>query len=367
MRICFLLGGFSRNGGIGRVTSIIANELAKNPKYEIITISAYSSPNESTIYSLDKNIKQIYLFDELTSVKEGLIKKNSIVKLRKILKDFKVDVIISCGVLFFPLAILSSLFLGIRTISWEHTNAEITHEFKYEHIFRHFGAKFSDEVIVLTSNDAKVYKETYNRENCKIFPNPIDDNLLKVTNEYNDSSKKIISVGRLEYQKYFQSLIQVAIPLFDSVPDWSWDIYGEGSDREELENLIRQNNLTNNVFLKGQVSDLYERYNEYSVLVMTSRYEGFPMTLLEGMASNLPLISYDIKNGPNDIIVDGVNGFLIPPFDSGLMASSLIKMINNRGLRKEFSKNNIGLKKRFTLDTIIENWTTVINMKDGVI
>ena len=109
--------------------------------------------------------------------------------------------------------------------------------------------------------------------------------------------------------------MKVASEVLPKFPDWQWDIFGQGEDLEELIRLAKEAQIDEQMHFNGQVTDLYERYKQYSIMVMTSRYEGFPMTLLEGIGNGLPLVSFDIPTGPSEIIDDGENGYLLQEGD----------------------------------------------------
>ena len=177
--------------------------------------------------------------------------------------------------------------------------------------------------------------------------------------DYNPHSQKIISVGRLSYPKNFELLIEIASEVFKRHPDWSWDIYGEGELHGELQSKIDAYHLQGQVVLKGQVSDIYDRYEDYAFMVMTSRYEGFPMTLLEGEACGLPMVSFDIKSGPNEIIVDGKNGFLVPSSNKQAMLQKIEELITDTKLRSEMSRNSLNMRHNFSLSQITQQWKQV--------
>lgn len=111
----------------------------------------------------------------------------------------------------------------------------------------------------------------------------------------------------------------------------------------------------------GHHDDIYSVYTNYSILVMTSEFEGFPMSLLEGMCNGLPMVSFDVPTGPNEIIQDGHNGYLIKPFDINSMADSLSHLIDNKMIRKNFSKNNKEFTSDFGLKLIISKWISLFD------
>ena len=140
------------------------------------------------------------------------------------------------------------------------------------------------------------------------------------------------------FPKNFDRLLEIAKKLEERETNWHWDIYGDGEERKQLEEKIEKLGLGKRVSLKGAVNDLYTRYRQYMAVVMTSRYEGFPMVLIEGAANGLPMIAFDVRTGPKEIIRNGENGFLINSEDDDGMVDAIVKLMNNQQLRIKMSK-----------------------------
>lgn len=354
MNICFLLGGFTKVGGIGRVTSIISNELAKDKVMEIHVIS-FSKNDHPILYQLDSSIRHSYLFDYELNVTKAMLRHGSN-KLRNYIKKNGIDVLIAAGAMFYPIGVMATVGSKTKVIAWEHANVQNKNGFKFQKFARRIGAKYSDHVVTLTEHDKEGYRSKYHIDNVRHIYNPIDDELINHVRDYNIHSKRIISVGRLSYQKNFASLINIARTVLPKFEEWSWDIYGEGEEKSALQEMIVEYGLTDQIVLKGRVDNLYELYNQYSFLVMTSRYEGFPMTLLEGMSQGLPLISYDIVTGPNEIIVQSQNGFLAEANNENEMIRYIENLILDKAKRLEMSNANLALSGRYLLTNIISEW-----------
>lgn len=357
MNICFLLGGFQGNGGIGRVVSILANKLSENKFYKVHTIS-FCEENKPMLYNLSEDIIQHKLYTKNISMTKALLFKRAVGKVKKIIKENEIDILIACGALYYPLAILASR--NNKCYCWEHTNPSISSDHKYQNACRKYAIKRADKFIVLTKSAEKYYLNKLNAEKDKLTQiyNPVDSVAFK-SKYYNTDSKKIISVGRLCYQKNFELLIDVAEKVFLEHKEWTWDIYGEGGHRPQLEEILLSKNLVGRVNLKGQESDLYERYKDYSFMVMTSRYEGFPMSLIEGAANRLPLISFNIQTGPDEIIEDGHNGFLINEYSCDAMSAKVEQIISLIELRKVMAENVYETAKTFELNEIIKQWEQI--------
>lgn len=350
MKICFLLGGFY-SGGIGRVVSILANELCKDEKNEVHAVTLRPAAKKE-IYKLDSRVLRSYLVDDNRPVK--YIFFSALKKYKLYIKENKIDISIACGNIFYLLALLSKSRLT-KVICWEHSNVYTTSDNQGQTAFRFIASKFADQVVTLTNSDKDGYEKKFKAKRVKRIYNPIDPG-LDAQVAYNVNSKKIISVGRFCYQKHFEDIPDIALELNKHQNNWIWEIYGTGDTEEDIKKKIAEYNLDDKVKLKGQVGDLYRRYSQYSMIVMTSRYEGFPMTLLEGAANGLPMVSYDIHTGPNEIIDNGENGFLLKEEDIKGMAERISYLLQNQEKRESFSRKSYETALKFNVSNIVQEW-----------
>lgn len=353
-KIGIFLGDIHGNGGISRVTWIIANRL--NAFYHVYILSSFQ--NKSEKYSYAEDITVEFLFQEQRPVHTRFL------QLTKGVRDFirrnKIDILICAGTIYYPPCVLAVKGTGTRLICWEHSNASVKSEHQFQGICRRIGAKHADMAVPLTKADEKLYREKYRIRNCRAIYNPVDDRLLGPV-AYCAESRKIISVGRLCFEKNFELLVDVADIFLKRNPGWTWDIFGEGENRGAIQEKIEKADLCGRLVLRGRVPDLYERYQDYAMLVMTSRSEGFPMALLEATAKGIPAVSFDILTGPNEIIADGETGFLVPPGDAAAMAERLQRLADDCTLRKKMSAGCLELRNHFSCQKIVENWRKVLD------
>lgn len=131
----------------------------------------------------------------------------------------------------------------------------------------------------------------------------------------------------------------------------------------EVKEKIIKYNLENNVILKGAVNPIlvYDQYSNYTMFVLTSYREGLPLVLLEAKANKLPIVSFDIETGPNEIVENNVNGFLIEKYNIKEMAIRINELLKNKDLRQKFSNNAYKNINKFKQDTIINEWINLIN------
>lgn len=360
IKICFFLGGL-KGGGIGRVTSILVNEMIKNTEYELYVL-CYSRI-EKEDYIIDSRIHKSYFLEENISMTKAML-KGAVPKLKKYLQDNDIDILVSCGVLLSVLSISSCKGIKTKCINWEHSSMfNGNKDFKLQTIARRYAAKKSDLNIVLTDKTETAYIQKYriSYDKVKRIYNPVDP-LAYRSKEYNTASNIIISVGRLSYQKKFEDVIKAASDVLDEHSNWIWHIYGEGEEKESLQNMIDASNLRNKVILKGRVPNIYDLYSQYAFIVMTSRYEGFPMTLLEAAGNRLPMISYDIETGPSEIIDDKRNGYLVEADNMTELVERVQNLMNDESLRKKMSQASYQTSLKFKLEGIVKEWETVFQM-----
>lgn len=353
MNICFLGGGFCQFGGIERVTSLVANEIAERNLASVHTLSM--TDNGKDVYRVSEKVKRGHFFEEEISMKRALF-KGALGKTIRYVKQNKVDIIIACGVMYFPLACLAAKLTGAKSVCWEHTSPSSIDEVTGESQIRYLGAKLSNANVLISDAALRHYNGTFRKKNNYLIHNPADPKLFSGVQPYDHRSRRLISVGRLTYQKNYPMLLEVASRVLPQHGDWSWDIYGDGEEYESLQKTIEEKSLTGKVTLKGNVSDLYDRYSQYSAIVMTSRWEGFPMVLIEAAAKGLPMISFDIPTGPNEIITDGVNGYLLPDGDPDKMAQKISVFIENPQLREQMAAASAETAKQFRIDHTVQQW-----------
>lgn len=349
-------------GGL-RVTVNVCNELAKS--HNVILLSFF---NESSPFNISDKVN--YQFCAEKESRMRLVFFKLIKSIRKIVVNNRVDIIISETRLWLFVLWIATLGLGIKIVYHNHYsyNYFLKNELSSKGIknkilnkINYFIEKRLDKIIVLTEKEKKVYmKEGFRLEQLTVIYNWVDCGMEDV--DYNLTSTKIITVGRIDYQKGYEYLIDVAKMVFSKYPNWEWHIYGDGEPEYKnfLNDLLKNYKLHNNIKFMGNNSELSRKYKEYSFYVMTSRYEGLPLVLLEAKSSRLPIVSFDIESGPSDIIVDGYDGFLIRPFKVDDMAKRICELIENCKLRNCLSDNAYNNMKKFNKKTIIKQWNSFI-------
>lgn len=208
-----------------------------------------------------------------------------------------------------------------------------------------------DKFIVLTNEDKEYWGSLSNIQvipNARTFaldtPSPLD-------------AKTVIAVGRYNFQKDFGKLID-AWNLVDH-KGWKLHLVGDGEERPNLENKIKELGLSDSVILGRAETDMVSVYKNASILAMSSRFEGLPMVLLEAQAAGVPIVSFKCKCGPKDVVTDGVDGFLVEEGDVKGLADKLTILMNDDELRKRMGAAAYKASERFDESKIMNQWNNL--------
>ena len=213
-------------------------------------------------------------------------------------------------------------------------------------LIRHY-----DRIVTLTRKDKEIYWK--NHPKVLVIPNPLTSSGNPLSNL---SSKTVVSAGRLDRLKNFNALIRTWKTIGRKHPNWRLEIWGNGAERDNLEQLIHNEGLEDSVFLMGATADLPVKFSQASIFAFSSLYEGFAMVLTEAMSCGLPVVSYACPYGPEEIITDEKDGFLIPVGDEEKLTERIAYLIENDTVRKEMGEAALEKSKQFEMDQIIGKW-----------
>lgn len=209
-----------------------------------------------------------------------------------------------------------------------------------------------DKFVVLTNEDKEYWG---NLHNIEVIPNAA----MNMGGHFSDvANHRVIAVGRLDYQKGFDRLIQAwcYIQRDGRYQDWHLDIFGQGEWHEMLENMISERNLNDSIRLNNPTNQIGREYAQSSLIVMTSNYEGFGMVLVEAMACGVPAVAFDCKCGPRDIISDGENGLLVSNGDIPGLAGAMMKLMGDYELRRRMSGKARQVVDTYSEKAVMDKW-----------
>ena len=345
------------SGGGERVAVSLANELTK--KYEVHLIGITTKESD-LFFKINSQVKYSNFFDHRVRLSKNIL------KISKLLKKYFIDNEIEVA---FGIGITANIFLSLagigtqtKVVLCDHTNSITDNSELSQKVQRYVGTKLADKIITLTQEDRENYIKKHGVSDeriCYIY-NWKEAALSDVS--YNNKSTKIVTVGRFDSQKGYDYLVQVAKKVLSEKSDWTWEIYGSGNQDEvdKIKELIKENNLQDKLLIKGLEKNQDLIYGDKGIYVMTSRYEGLPLVLLEAQQYNLPIVSFCCPTGPSEIVEDGVNGFLVDCYDTDKMSEKLLKLMENESLRHSFSAHAKDNMDKFDKNRILNQWIELI-------
>lgn len=353
--ICFFCGDVSESGGTEKVLSIITNELAKNKEYNI-TILSRNYLEGKTFFDFSPNIKieSLRRKNNCFSIIRAI---NDVFLLRKFIKNNNIDIIVDVDLVLDIFTIPALFCLKAKLVSWEHFNFEIESESRRRRIAMKLASIFSNTIITLTKKDMETYKTNFKKiKRIEYISNPLEK---FIELKHNVSSKQIISVGKLLPIKGYDLLLEVAEKVLFKHADWKWVILGDGPEYEHIYTEIKNRNLDGRLILKGKTQNVDDYYNSSSIFVLTSKNEGFGIVILEAKAHGLPIVCFDIKTGVGDMVIDDYNGYIIKKYDTNHMSEKIIRLIENKDLRENFSSNAYQGLDEYKIENIIQKWNDI--------
>lgn len=371
MKIVYCIAKTHGSGGMERVLSTKANFLSKRG-YEIVIITTDQCGKES-FFPLEDGIR-CYDLGINYETNNGKTFLNKLIhypikqqkhkqRLSVLLNELHADIVISmfCNDASFvsdikdgSKKILEIHFSKFKRIQYGRKGlwgiADRLRSKNDERIVKKF-----DRFVVLTHEDRAYWGNLFNIE---VIPNPLP---FRTRTFAELKNKKVIAIGRYEHQKGFDLLIAAWAIVNKTHPDWNLDIIGEGDLRGHLQRLISDRQLDDSISLIPPTNQLDNIYRQSSILVMSSRYEGFGMVLAEAQSFGVPVISFACKCGPRDIISHGIDGYLVFELDVERLADRIIELIDNFDLRKLMGQAARENSERFLQSRIMNNWLTLFD------
>lgn len=215
-------------------------------------------------------------------------------------------------------------------------------------------ARRFDKFVVLTDEDKNYWGRM---PNITVIPNAA----LPMPLQSDCSARRVIAVGRLDFQKGFDRLID-AWELVKADPaseGWRLDIFGQGEWRDMLQARIAEKGLADSTAVNAPTGDIAAEYAGSSILAMTSNYEGFPMVMIEAMSAGLPVVTFDYKCGPRDIITDCTDGVIVPNGDIRGFADALLRLMADGALRRRMGRAATAVTDRYSEESVMRQWTTL--------
>jgi len=355
MKILIICDALNR-GGAGRVATIWANSLSDRGH----TVSFLTNLHKEVNYELSGDIE---LCNFLSCSPNGFMKLlKAILSVRQHVKRINPDVIIGVQWLCSIIGWLASIGKRIPVIATDHSSYERPQDSPMP--LKNWFAKFYLNklykcVTVLTAADAKVIANRL--KHVEVMPNPL---YLKPNYANVDKKKIILACGRIYdwHCKGFDILIQAWGLISIKYPDWKLQILGEGDSNSLaiLKSLILENNVENSTLIISTHTDVLPYYKEAEIFVLSSRYEGFGLVLIEAMSQQCACIACDNKGRQSEIIDDKINGLLCECGSPEALAQAISYLIGNDKIRKIMQKEAVLKSESFAPTIIADRWEDLL-------
>lgn len=375
MKLVYCIPSLEKSGGTERVLTDRVNFLVQQKDYEIYIVTT-DQKSENFFFPLSPLVKVIHLNIDFAYIADyPLLKKIFLYRkkqnayrkqLQCLLLKIKPD--ITTSFLSHEIDFFHRLCDGSRKIGENHFNKSFRYDFliahrvgylkrivgflRYKQLIRQ--VKKLDHLVVLTNEEAKAWPEMPRK---RVIPNW----LASLPSSYSTCERhEVVAVGRYVPEKGFDFLLRAWQKIIVKFPYWNLVIYGDGICREEMNNFIIRNQL-NNVRLAYPVSNVYEVFKHSSISVLSSRFEGFGMVIIEAMACGVPVVAFNCKSGPSEIITHNVDGYLVSPENVQELADRIMDLMNDQEKRKQFgsfAKQNV---HRFTQSNVAKKWIELYN------
>lgn len=349
MKITFLINDISHIGGVERVIVTLANYFASKLKYDVEIISLFEKQGINSNLVLDKQIKTKFLNYKKREENKylGMYKEYKVIK--SMIKSLDTDYLITLYTMHNIYGALAKKNLKGKIIGCQHGQFYMDSS-KYNFLKKKFFNRL-DQVVLLTERDNQIYKQFCSK--TRVIENPIP---FKSEYIYNEEAKRILVLGRLDQGKSVDYTIKAFAKIANDFPNWILEIVGEGPEKENLLNLIKNLKIEKSVDMQSFTSNVKEKYKNAAFTVLSSQTEALPMVLIESKAYGIPSVSFDTRTGPREIINDKEDGFLVQKNDIDDLSEKMKILIEDSELRKSMSVKAFENSSRFSIESIASKW-----------
>lgn len=342
-------------GGAERVGVMLANGLSVSHSVYLI-----SNTLEEPTYEVKSSVQLLPLFSSISSKIDKWA--STLPNIRKYAKTYQPDVIIGVMETCSLVSKLATIGLGIPIIMTEHNaferpkNTPLT---KWQIITKFYINKLYCCVTILTEADKEFIG--LRLKNTVVMPNPL---FLTPIIKSPVKDKIVLAAGRIDdwHCKGFDILLKAWGTIAKQYPDWTLEIAGEGKkeDLELLQNIVRKSEVENQVKFLGYQKNIVDRYKQSAIFVLSSRYEGFGLVLIEAMSQGCACVACDFKGRQREIIRNDSEGLVCVPNDVDALALAIKKMIDDDMYRQKVQKAAIERSKYYAMDKTIKRWENLL-------
>lgn len=372
-KIVYVVGGLLTPNGMSTILSNKINYLAEHTDYELYMILTEKA-GSPWYYKINPNVKWVNFdinFDELDTM--PLLKKvfyytKKQKRYKRMFTDYLMEIRpdITVSIVRREIDFINDIPDGSKKIGEIHFDRTFYRQFNKRYLPGFMNRAITkvwtsklvrnlrrlDKFVVLTHEDYDHWPELNNKV---VIPNS-----LSFFPEQSASliSKTVIAVGRYSWQKGFDMLIDAWQRVAVVHPDWTLNIYGAG-DNAMYQKMAEDKGVGQYICCHPSAGNIYEKYQESSIFVLSSRYEGFGLVIAEAMSAGLPPVSFACPSGPSDIITDGVDGLLVECGNVKSLAKAINYLIENPEIRMEYGSRAKSSSQRYKIDNIMQKWISL--------
>lgn len=369
MRLLYFINSITNSGGMERIVIDKINYLADLQDYNV-SLAFYGQMSDVPFFPINEKVKLLPM-DEGAGISGFSAKIASIHcvwrEVKRVIIEAGPDVIVNANMMLvswilpfvyrdIPKVVeLHFSYEGMKIINKELYGDNRLKPWFNDVLRRTFYAQY-DRCVVLTEGD----RCDWGFKNIVVIPN--FTNVVPKEDSYSADSKVAVNVGRFSPPKNQKLLVEAWNIVHQEVQDWQLQIWGDGEFRDNLNLQISELGLQDAVHLMGRTHDVASVYQQASFFVLSSRYEGQPLVMIEALSCGLPCVCTSV-NGVKGVIKDGYNGYIVPSMTPESLAGGILKMIKNAEDKKSlFSQNAQESAKTFEKEVIMKRWTDLFTL-----
>lgn len=358
-KIAFINFDMSTRGGAQQVIYNIANALCEEGNYDIHVISLIHK-QDGCAYALKPGVHYYNILPYEGRLRDVVLRGGR--AFRRYCHEQGIEILFYMGVYAGLCCGLFGRRMKIPRVFCDHGAIMSQWDDWKVRLMRAVGSRYSDLTVVLTKQSEAAYYEKFSYKPGRVITiyNWMDEFILEHAMPYDADSRRILTAGRFSNEKGMDLLVDTAVCLKEKTGDFVWDVYGDGDLFDEIRTRVQREGLAEHVILHGLTDEMEKCYGGHAMYVLTSYREGLPLVLLEAKANHLPLVSFDIVSGPAEIITDGVDGMLVPPYDTERMAACIYELLEDRWKREAFSAQSGRNMHHFSKEKILSQWESLI-------
>ncbi len=350
-------------GGAERVLVRMAEVLCRRG-YQVVVATLFGP--ECDFYHLPDRVTRIAMHTggTTTGAREKLTGNfRRVAVLRKVLRLVRPEIVVSFMIETNVLALLAAAGLHLPLVVTEHNDPRKKSTGIAWRLLRRVTYPWAAVLVSVSRGLDRSFQWLPSHRRCVIY-NPIRLDQI----EHQPAQPKpfgwertTVAIGRLEFQKGFDLLVEAFSRVARHFPQWGLAILGEGTRRTELERQVANCGLSQRVALPGAVANPFPLLKGADLFVLSSRFEGFGIAVAEAMACGLPVIATDCPSGPAEIVRHGVDGLLVPPDNADRLADAMASLMADPAQRAELGARAAEAVRRFDLEQIANRWEWMLH------